>query len=102
MELKQHSRNTLHRNFRHWSTKSGPLILPKQEHDRLINHFDRIAGHPKGADLLFYPEASLIRTTRIWLCIRSGPGIRNKASWLSSWKLFRRAAPFGTDGSSQP
>jgi hypothetical protein len=29
--------------------------LPKQDHNRLINHFDRIVGHPKGADLLFYP-----------------------------------------------
>lgn len=28
--------------------------LPKADHDRLINHFDLIAGHPKGADLLFY------------------------------------------------
>lgn len=28
--------------------------LPKADHDRLINHFDRIAGHPRGADLLFY------------------------------------------------
>ncbi len=28
--------------------------LPKADHDRLINHFDQIAGHPKGADLLFY------------------------------------------------
>lgn len=31
--------------------------VPKADHDRLINHFDRISGHPKGADLLFYhPE----------------------------------------------
>ncbi|MBP4002357.1 bacteriocin immunity protein [Pseudomonas koreensis] len=31
--------------------------MPKADHDRLINHFDRISGHPKGADLLFYhPE----------------------------------------------
>jgi hypothetical protein len=31
--------------------------LPKADHDWLINHFDRIAGHPKGADLFFYhPE----------------------------------------------
>jgi hypothetical protein len=29
--------------------------MPKSDHDRLINHFDRIVGHPKGADLLFYP-----------------------------------------------
>lgn len=28
--------------------------LPKPDHDKLINHFDRIAGHPRGADLLFY------------------------------------------------
>ena len=29
--------------------------MPKADHDRLINHFDQIAGHPQGADLLFYP-----------------------------------------------
>ena len=29
--------------------------LSKADHDQLINHFDRITGHPKGADLLFYP-----------------------------------------------
>ncbi|WP_248742873.1 MULTISPECIES: S-type pyocin domain-containing protein [unclassified Pseudomonas] len=28
--------------------------LPEADHNRLINHFDRIAGHPRGADLLFY------------------------------------------------
>ncbi|MCX4217120.1 MULTISPECIES: bacteriocin immunity protein [Pseudomonas] len=30
--------------------------LAKVDHDRLINHFDQISGHAKGADLLFYPE----------------------------------------------
>jgi len=32
--------------------------LPKVDHDRLINHFDQIAGHPSGADLFFYHPKS--------------------------------------------
>lgn len=28
----------------------------KREHDELVQHFDRIVKHPKGSDLLFYPD----------------------------------------------
>lgn len=30
----------------------------KVSHDALINHFNRIVGHPSGSDLLFYPDVS--------------------------------------------
>jgi len=56
MELKATLKEYTASEFQALVDKIWAVDLPKQEHDRLINHFDRIAGHPKGADLLFYPE----------------------------------------------
>lgn len=56
MELKASLKEYTASEFQTLVDKIWAVDLPKQEHDRLINHFDRIAGHPKGADLLFYPD----------------------------------------------
>lgn len=45
------------------------------EHDRLVDHFDRVCGHPEGADLLFYPR-------RVW----GGAGVRRVDSVLDKLK----------------
>ena len=56
MELKPQLQDYTEAEFQAFVRKIWNTDVPKQEHDRLINHFDRVVGHPKGADLLFYPE----------------------------------------------
>ncbi len=55
MELKTTLKDYTESEFQSLVNRIWAVDLPKQDHDRLINHFDRIVGHPKGADLLFYP-----------------------------------------------
>ncbi|VVN04809.1 bacteriocin immunity protein [Pseudomonas fluorescens] len=58
MELKATLKDYTVAEFLALLDKIWAVDLPKLDHDRLINHFDRIVGHPKGADLLFYPDNS--------------------------------------------
>lgn len=56
MELKATLKDYTESEFQALVEKIWTVDLPRQDHDRLINHFDQIVGHPKGADLLFYPN----------------------------------------------
>lgn len=56
MELKTSLKDYTESEFGALVDKIWAVDLPKQEHDQMINHFDQIAGHPQGADLLFYPD----------------------------------------------
>lgn len=56
MELKSTLKEYTASEFQALVNRIWAVDLPKQDHDRLINHFDRIVGHPGGADLLFYPD----------------------------------------------
>ncbi|WP_339504991.1 bacteriocin immunity protein [Pseudomonas sp. RL_105y_Pfl2_101] len=56
MELKPKLQDYTEAEFQVFVGRIWNVDMGKEEHDRLINHFDRIVGHPKGADLLFYPE----------------------------------------------
>jgi hypothetical protein len=55
MERKASLKDYTEPQFQALLNRIWAVDMPKQDHDRLINHFDRIVGHPKGADLLFYP-----------------------------------------------
>ena len=56
MELKATLKDYTEPEFQALVNRIWAVDLPKQDHDQLINHFDRIVGHPKGADLFFYPD----------------------------------------------
>ncbi|WPN44900.1 bacteriocin immunity protein [Pseudomonas sp. P1.8] len=56
MELKATLKDYTQSEFQALVNRIWAVDLPRQDHDRLIEHFDRICGHPKGADLLFYPD----------------------------------------------
>lgn len=56
MELKTTLKDYTASEFQALVDRIWAVDLSKADHDRLINHFDRIIDHPKGADLLFYPE----------------------------------------------
>ncbi|MHC8377080.1 S-type pyocin domain-containing protein [Pseudomonas sp. MDT1-16] len=56
MELKATLKDYTEPEFQALVNRIWVVDLPKRDHDRLINHFDRIVGHPKGADLFFYPD----------------------------------------------
>jgi hypothetical protein len=56
MELKATLKDYTEPEFLALVNKIWAVDLPKQNHDQLINHFDRIVGHPDGADLLFYSK----------------------------------------------
>ena len=55
MELKTTLKDYTASEFQALVNNIWAVDLPKPEHDQLIDHFDRIVGHPQGADLLFYP-----------------------------------------------
>ncbi|MCP1495401.1 hypothetical protein J2Y86_000108 [Pseudomonas migulae] len=55
MELKTTLKDYTASEFQALVNQIWAVDLPKPDHDQLINHFDRIVGHPQGADLLFYP-----------------------------------------------
>ena len=54
MKLKSTLNDYTEAEFQTLVDRIWAVDLPKVDHDRLINHFDQIAGHPKGTDLLFY------------------------------------------------
>ena len=56
MELKATLKDYTEPEFQALVNRIWAVDLPKQNHDQLINHFDRIVGHPDGADLLFYSK----------------------------------------------
>ncbi|MNX29581.1 Colicin-E2 immunity protein [compost metagenome] len=74
MELKASLKEYTASEFQTLVNKIWAVDLPKQDHDELINHFDRIVGHPQGADLLFYPDdrfssnsaAGVVQLVRGW------------------------------------
>jgi hypothetical protein len=60
MELKEklqdYTRAELEQLVKKITDVSGTL----SEHNQLISHFDRLVKHPKGADLLFYPDEEFL------------------------------------------
>lgn len=74
MELKATLHDYTAAEFKALVDRIWAVDLPKKDHDQLLNHFDRIVGHPKGADLLFYPDdthnangsASVVYYVREW------------------------------------
>ena len=74
MELKTTLRDYTASEFQALVNRIWAVDLPKPEHDQLIDHFDRIVGHPQGADLLFYPSdksntnspESVVHYVRTW------------------------------------
>ncbi|MHC8320573.1 bacteriocin immunity protein [Pseudomonas sp. GB2N2] len=53
MELKPTLMDYTASEFEELVNRIWAVDLPRQDHNQLINHFDQIVGHPKGADLLF-------------------------------------------------
>jgi hypothetical protein len=53
MELKPTLKDYTASEFQTLVERIWAVDLPRQDHNRLINHFDRVVGHPSGADLLF-------------------------------------------------
>lgn len=56
MELKATLKEYTALEFMALVVKIWTVDMSKDEHDSLINYFDRIVGHPDGSDLLFYPD----------------------------------------------
>jgi hypothetical protein len=56
MELKPKLQDYTESEFQTLVDKIWSVEANREDHNRLINHFDLIVDHPDGADLLFYPE----------------------------------------------
>ncbi len=86
MELKAALQHYSTAEFKALVDRIWAVDLPKKDHDQLINHFDRIVGHPKGADLLFYPDdkhnvndsESVVHYVRDWHRQRGVVAFRDK------------------------
>jgi hypothetical protein len=57
MELKQQLQDYTRAEFFALIDIINKVNVSKQEHDTLIQHFDQVVKHPRGADLLFYPDS---------------------------------------------
>ncbi|KFE57922.1 bacteriocin immunity protein [Pseudomonas syringae] len=58
MELKQKLQDYTQAEFGDFVSQITTVAVSEKAHNRMISHFDAIVGHPKGADLIFYPELS--------------------------------------------
>lgn len=67
MELKATLKDYTEPEFQALVNRIWAVDLPKQNHDQLINHFDRIVGHPEGADLLFYSKDEYNMNSPEWV-----------------------------------
>ncbi|MGE8150346.1 bacteriocin immunity protein [Pseudomonas vancouverensis] len=87
MELKPALRDYTATEFLALVKRIWAVDLPKPDHDRLINHFDRISGHPQGSDLLFYSDEEsisnspelVVRQVRDWHQKQGTQGFREDA-----------------------
>lgn len=62
MELKQKLQDYTRAEFENLVQKITDVKGALSEHNQLVNHFDKLVKHPKGADLLFYPDAQFLTT----------------------------------------
>ncbi|MBC3366057.1 bacteriocin immunity protein [Pseudomonas sp. SWRI154] len=83
MELKPKLQDYTESEFQMFVDQIWNVDTRKEDHDRLINHFDRIVGHPSGADLLFYPEDTTNRNS-------SGAVVY----YVKHWHLKNNIIPF--------
>ncbi|WP_460125411.1 bacteriocin immunity protein [Pseudomonas sp. S2_C03] len=58
MELKPNLTDYTAAQFQELVNRIWAVDVPQKDHNRLIDHFDQIVGHPNGADLLFSEEES--------------------------------------------
>ena len=58
MELKPNLTDYTAAQFQELVNRIWAVDVPQKDHNRLIDHFDQIVGHPRGADLLFSEEES--------------------------------------------
>lgn len=56
MELKSSLQYYTKSELLNFVKKIWAVDVREEDHNKLVNHFDRIVGHPKGADLLFYQD----------------------------------------------
>ncbi|WP_349971205.1 S-type pyocin domain-containing protein [Pseudomonas caspiana] len=62
MELKQKLQDYARAEFEYLVQKITDVKGALGEHNQLVNHFDKLVKHPKGADLLFYPDVQFLTT----------------------------------------
>lgn len=67
MELKATLQDYTATEFQTLVERIWAVDLPRQDHDRLINHFDRVVDHPSGTDLLFYPDDQFGENSPDWV-----------------------------------
>lgn len=67
MDLKSTLKDYTEPEFQSLVNRIWAVDLPKRTHDQLINHFDRIVGHPDGADLLFYSKDEYNMNSPEWV-----------------------------------
>lgn len=77
MELKATLQDYTQPEFLALVEKIWAVDVRKQDHETLISHFDRVSGHPKGADLIFYPGIEFEA---------SGHDAGNVVQFVKSWQ----------------
>ena len=62
MELKDKLQDYTRAEFERFVENIADVKGALSEHNQWVSHFDRLVKHPKGADLLFYPDAQSLLT----------------------------------------
>ena len=57
--------------------------LPEKEEDRVLSHFIKVTEHPRGSDLLYYPDEGaddspegITQTVKAWRAANGLPGFK--------------------------
>ncbi|MEH5911471.1 bacteriocin immunity protein, partial [Escherichia coli] len=79
------------RNRSHWSTSKTPSYTksvswqhhPEADDDKLVDEFRRLAEHPDGSDLIYYPRddredspEGIVKEVKEWRAKNGKPGFK--------------------------
>ncbi|WP_387467352.1 bacteriocin immunity protein [Photorhabdus sp. RM323S] len=85
MELKNKLEDYTEAEFLSLLNKIWVVDVSEEEHDNLINYFEKLVEHPNGNGLIFYPEngvedspEDVLKVIKEWRAKNGKPGFKNQ------------------------
>ncbi|WP_387690679.1 bacteriocin immunity protein [Photorhabdus sp. RM71S] len=83
MELKNKLEDYTEAEFLSLLNKIWAVDVSEEEHDNLIDHFEKLSEHPNGNGLIFYPEngvedspEGVLKVIKEWRAKNGRPGFK--------------------------
>ncbi|ETS29683.1 Colicin immunity protein / pyocin immunity protein [Photorhabdus khanii NC19] len=83
MELKNKLEDYTEAEFLSLLNKIWAVDVSEEEHDNLIDHFEKLSEHPNGNGLIFYPEngvedspEGVLKVIKEWRAKNGKPGFK--------------------------